>query len=313
MEKVMSKKNNMTIAAVIVTYNRRYLLEECLNAVLNQQEWSCEAIVVDNASSDETYEYMSIISAENERIHYYRLDKNIGGSGGFNYGMKKAVQLGADYIWMMDDDCIPEPDALRQLVFANQLIGNNNYGFLSSAVFWLDGTECKMNRQKITKAYYQNLDLLKEGIIRVDQGTFVSMFISRQTVIKVGLPIKEFFIWGDDIEYSRRIAVRHNIPSFLVGKSTVVHKTANNEGSSIVLDDANRIERYNFAYRNDNYTYRKEGLKGFTYYTGKCVINVLRIIMNSKNHKLKRSWVVIKNFFAGLTFNPRIECLEEDE
>ena len=49
---------------------------------------------------------------------------------------------------------------------------------------------------------------MKYGLVQAEQATFVSLLLRAATVQKVGLPIKEFFIWGDDIEYTRRIARR---------------------------------------------------------------------------------------------------------
>lgn len=296
------------IAAVIVTYNRLALLKECIAAVEAQQNEECDLLIIDNASTDGTDEYLKELSAADARVKHFRLSENTGGAGGFNYGIRKAAELKYDYIWIMDDDTIPEPDCLDKLMEADRIVGGpDNYGYLSSSVFWTDGTECKMNRQKINRKYFDKLQYLEKGIILIDQATFVSLLLPRQTVVKAGLPIKEYFIWGDDIEYTRRISVRMHMPGYLVGQSRVIHKMANNEGSSIAHDDEKRISRYNYAYRNDNSTYRREGFKGFAYYTGKCGINTLRILTQAKDHKMKRLGIIAENYFRGLVFNPKIE------
>ena len=294
------------VVAVIVTYNRLELLKECVFALQSQKGASCDIMIVNNASSDGTDAYLK----ELNNIIVYNLPENIGGAGGFNYGMRKAVELGYQYIWIMDDDTIVKPDTLFELLDADKIIGGaEEYGYLSSVVLWKDGTECKMNRPKIKKSFYERIELLEKSLVMIEQATFVSLFVPALNVKKYGLPIKEYFIWGDDIEYTRRIAVRNNKKSYLVGKSQVIHKMNNNEGSSISKDDIQRINRYNYAYRNDNRTYRFEGIKGFLYYTGKCGINVLRVIKNAKNHRIKRIFIIIKNYFSGLFFNPTIEKL----
>lgn len=300
------------IAAVIVTYNRLELLKECLCAVLQQTNQDYDVLVIDNASTDGTKEYILSL-CDKFRIKYFQLDENIGGAGGFCFGIKEAIRMGYDYVWLMDDDTIPDCNCLQEMIDADRLIGKGAYGYLSSAVFWIDGTECKMNRQKVQKNYYKGLQYLQNGIILIEQATFVSLFIPRETIVSVGLPIKEYFIWGDDIEYTRRIAVRHNLPSYLIGKSKVVHKMSNNEGSSIAKDDVHRIGRYNFAYRNDNSTYRREGFEGFCYYTGKCAINILRVILYAKDYKIKRLGIIVKNYFKGLFFNPSIEMVDQGD
>ena len=135
----------------------------------------------------------------------------------------------------------------------------------------------------------------------------MSLFVKSDVVRKVGLPIKEFFIWGDDIEFTRRISVRNSLPSFLVGKSKVCHAMSTNNGSNIATDDPERIARYNFAFRNENYLYRKEGLAGFAYYFAKCMYNILKIIKFSNNNTIKRIYVILYNLILGLSFNPKIE------
>ncbi len=211
----------------------------------------------------------------------------------------------------MDDDVLPAPDALYELLIAERLVPPG-YGFLSGAALWTDGTECRMNRQKLRRDFYLDLPLLRHGLIRAEQATFVSLFLPVETVRRVGLPIREFFIWGDDIEYTRRIAVRHGLKSYLAGKSTVVHCMAENCGSSIAVDAPERIPRYRYAFRNENFLYRQEGVRGFAYYTGKCALNFWRVLAAHKPHTLRRLGVIAGQFFAGLFFNPRIETLTGD-
>ena len=108
---------------------------------------------------------------------------------------------------------------------------------MSSVALWTDGRECRMNRPKVKKSFYEHIELLREGVLQAEQATFVSLFLKNETVREVGLPIAEYFIWGDDIEYTRRIAVRRNYPCYIVGQSQVIHAMKNNNGSNLALDD----------------------------------------------------------------------------
>ena len=56
-----------------------------------------------------------------------------------------------------------------------------------------------MNRQKIKKNFYEHVELLRHGLILVEQATFVSLLFPAAAIEKAGLPIRDFFIWGDDI------------------------------------------------------------------------------------------------------------------
>lgn len=266
----------------------------------------CDVLIVDNASTDNTQEWIRTTYDENPQVFYVHMEENTGGAGGFHYGMKWAAIHNYKYVWVMDDDCIPEANALEKLLQADSIL-EGKYGYLSSVVLWKDGTESKMNRQKIKKNYYENVHLLKDSIIQVEQSTFVSLLIPVETIKKVGLPIKEFFIWGDDIEYTRRITVRNGLASYMVGNSIVIHAMKENTGSNIATDVPERIDRYRYAFRNENYLYRQEGIKGFGYYLAKCVLHIWRVCTKAENYKLKRCGVIVGAMVRGLWFNPKAE------
>lgn len=293
------------VAAVVVTYNRIDLLKQCVEALL-KQKYPCDILLVNNNSTDGTEEWALELLNKFENIKYHNTGANLGGAGGFNFGMRWAVKAGYEFVWVMDDDCISYEDTLEELMNADQIL-ESNYGWLSSVALWKNGKECKMNRQKLKKSFYDYMELIQYGLVQAEQATFVSLFLNVTTVKRVGLPIKEFFIWGDDIEYTRRIAVRYGISSFLVGKSKVLHLMNNNLGSSIATDDKERISRYNYAFRNENFLYRKEGWKGILYYIAKCGLNIVRILLCSKDYKIQRCFIILKCMVKGILFNPSIE------
>ena len=304
----MSAEKNR-VAAVVVTYNRLPLLQKCIES-LHAQTASCDILVVNNASTDGTGPWLAAQEAAGV-LMARDTGENLGGAGGFNKGIRWAVEAGYDYLWVMDDDCLPEPDALEKLLEADRLL-DGNYGWLSSVALWKDGSECKMNRQKLKKSFYEYSPLMKYGIVQAEQATFVSLFLRTETVRKFGLPIKEFFIWGDDIEYTRRVAVRGKRPCFVAGQSQVVHAMKDNNGSSIALDAAERINRYRYAFRNEAYTYRQEGLKGMCYYLAKCGLNICRIVVLAPDHKWKRVRVLIGSMVEGAYFRPKIEMVKRE-
>ncbi len=298
------------IVAVVVTYNRLDMLKKCISCLENQTI-RCDIIIVNNASTDDTEKWALEYTNNHNSVLYKNTGKNIGGAGGFNLGMKWAIENDYEYIWIMDDDCLVKEDSLQKLIEADNIIKKeNDYGFLSSVVLWTNEKECKMNRQKIRKSYYEDAHLLKHGIIQVEQATFVSLLFNRKTIVDVGLPIKDFFIWGDDIEYTRRITVRNGLKSYMVGQSQVIHAMKENTGSSIATDIPERINRYKYAFRNEGYLYRQEGLKGIFYYFAKCMLNLFRILIKAKNYKLKRCSVLICSMVKGLFFNPKIEYID---
>lgn len=326
------------ITAVVVTHNRKEILEECLEALEAQKAkpmtvanllgedlgvskikqygpggFSFDVLVVDNASTDGTEEYIQdIIDRHPNKLSYIRLEENLGGAGGFAFGMKYAVEHGASYVWVMDDDTIPEKDALEKLVQAMTALkeANVRFGFLSSKAVWTDGTPCKMNQQEKVEPRNEKQRRLMEShrIMPVKSATFVSLLIPAGMISSLGLPLKEYFIWGDDKEFTLRLSDVRNC--FTVEDSVVVHKTKNNVGSSIIDDDLERIHRYYYAYRNDLSTARKRGGKEVLIYQLAYCLNWLRVVFRGKEGKGKRLAVMRQGRKDGKKFLPEIEYPE---
>ena len=95
-------KHEKTIAACVVTYNRKDKLVKCLHALLNQTYSDFQIIVVDNASTDGTKDAIQEF-IQNNQIRYYNTGKNLGGAGGFNFAIKNVANK-FSYLWIMDDD-----------------------------------------------------------------------------------------------------------------------------------------------------------------------------------------------------------------
>ena len=301
----MEKKK---VIAVVVTYNRKELLKECVQALLNQNYQDCDILIVDNASTDGTKEYILDMVSNSEKITYMNTGSNIGGAGGFNYGIKKAAKMKYDYIWLMDDDTIVRKDSLERIMDIDEIL-NGNYGFLSSSVLWKDEkTPCIMNKQKISKDWYDKSNYLKYSAIKTYYSTFVSFFIKREVVKKVGLPIKEFFIWGDDVEYSNRISKLYDC--YVVGNSQVIHKTKDNNGSNISKENGDRLNRYKYAYRNECVTARENGIKGIIRQFFKVNYNIAKVVFTKNKCKLKKLSIIIGASIRGIFFRPKIEYID---
>lgn len=298
----------MRVIAIVVTYNRIAKLKACIGA-LQSHAAEADILVVDNASTDGTREWLD--EYKDERLQVLSLGSNIGGAGGFCEGVRWGVSHGYDRLWLMDDDCYVNGGTLSNLMNADRLL-DGDYGWLSSVALWTDGTPCLMNKQKNTKDFYPNAHLLASTLLEATQATFVSLFLTAKTVRTFGLPIKDFFIWGDDVEYTRRIAVRGGLRSFVVGASTVTHDMASNNGSCIATDDVSRISRYEYAYRNEGYLFRQEGIRGVLYFTAKCVYNMARIVAAHRSRMFSRLWTLMKSAICGMFFNPRVEQLPQN-
>ena len=288
------------VEAVVVTYNRKEMLLECLDAILKQSVSVDKIIVIDNCSTDNTPELLEEKGyLQNIKIFFSRLDSNTGGAGGFYEGMKIARSMNPDWVWIMDDDVIPDMKCLEELLKADE-ITSEEVSFYASAIRNMEGTAMnvpKLDRKQFTRYtdWYKYLDY---GMVQIVKATFVSLLINGKAVEKCGLPWAPFFIWGDDSEYTQRI-IRDYGPAYMVGTSKAVHLRGSAEELSIVREtNENRIPMYFYLYRNN--------LIGFWEYEnslykflcmGKLGLDFFSVNFTGK-FKLKKMKVIIKAFFA---------------
>lgn len=297
------------IIAVIVTYNRIELLKECITAILSST-FVPDILIVNNASSDGTKEYLDELknNTNDIKIYPYHMDTNLNGAGGYSFGLNVAAKKDYDYIWLMDDDTIVNNNSLEKLMdVAKEL--NDEFGFLSSKVLWKDGSICKTNVQRRRVA--RKIKDFNSRLVKVDFASFVSLLVKREDVMKVGLPIKEFIIWTDDLEWTRRLTYykinSYAKPGYLCNESIVTHKCKNNFGVTIVKDTSDRLDRYKYIYRNDVVCFRREGIRGHIFMFVRNIYHILRIILFSPNKKMEKIKTLLKGYKDGYSFNPVIE------
>ena len=285
------------IAAVVVTYNRLPLLRQCLAAFAAQTAQNLTIFLVDNASTDGTAEAVAEMALPN--LVYRNTGKNLGGAGGFAYGVREAALAGYDALWLMDDDTLPTPTALEELLRADRDL-QGQYGWLSSRALAPDCTDQPMNLQRVTP--YKDLPDFNGERIPAVMASFVSLFLRTETVRRYGLPIAEFFIWSDDWEYTRRIS--RSQPCYVVPASRVVHAMQNPGIVNIAADVPARWERYRYFYRNDVVLYRREGVRGWLWLLAKDAWHTVQVLRSPQGRKVWRIGIIWKGFFAGVRFHP---------
>lgn len=301
---------NIKVDGVVVTYNRLSLLKECLTALLDQEYPLNKIYVINNNSTDETASYLRKISKKYPTIIPVNLKKNVGGAGGFNVGLKFFMKKSnADYAWIMDDDTIPSKSALSNLI--NKISDISNLGFLCSNVKWKDNTAAQMNVPQTEENWNEKADL---GLIKVKSASFVSILFPREVIKKVGYPITDFFIWGDDVEYTLRITHDYHFDGFMVNDSLVEHKIKQNIATDLVKEESlGRVKRYYLAQRNTIFYLKKHSTKKevFKATVRQGVKVPIKALIKSKDHRFYRAWVSVKGTAAGLFFNPKIEKVEK--
>lgn len=293
----------MKVCAIVVTYNRLNLLKQTIQKLQCQTRALDKIIIVNNASNDGTKEYLDSLAQDS--ITVIHLDKNEGGAGGFYTGIKYAVEKKYDYLWIMDDDTFAMPRSLEGLLNGLDKLDKNKVGFVCSNVLFKDNKPCYMNVPSVSEVWNE---FASEGLIKVDSASFVSILINRQAIEEVGLPIKEFFIWGDDLEYTTRISDKFEC--YMSSESVVCHYMNENKGIDIVNTEANRVGRYFYEYRNKLYISKKRGINSIWNYFVYVIRNIARVTIKKNDSKFKKISIILKGVLAGITFNPKLEKFE---
>lgn len=289
------------VCAVVVTYNRVDMLKDAIES-LSKQTVNLDILIVNNGSTDGTSEYLETLT----NVKIINQD-NVGGAGGFFTGIKYACEHGYDFAWIMDDDVLPELDSLQILLDDyNHMSAKENVGFICSSII-SEEYECAnvpvIDKRTNVTGYPDWGKYLKEGIVRVESATFVSVLIPCSIVNEVGLPYREYFIWGDDTEYTLRITKRYK--GFLSGKSIVKHRRIGGALDIQTFQDRKRIMMYRKMIRNNTLNKRlysnKKGL-----FKWMMVYSMLSMKLLLKGNLLK-SRVVMSGLLDGLFFNPKTE------
>lgn len=226
------------VSAVLVTFNRSELLIKCLDAITIQTHPVSKVIIINNSSTDNTVDlliengYLDKSYFKNSKVNsfenknrkydylvytkdyngiqyiYSEINVNSGGAGGFYLGQAIALEYGAEWVWMMDDDGRPSPDCLKlllntasahQLMVLNPLVINiddpNRLSFgLSGKIKTVDDAIRLKNTH---------------GLINTKANPFNGTLINKSILLNQGLVKSEMFIWGDEAEYFLRLKKAH--------------------------------------------------------------------------------------------------------
>lgn len=296
---------NGKISALVLTYNRKELLSQCLKAILAQVEPPDEIIVLDNGCTDGTCEYLQESGfLEHDGMVLYRRPENTGPAAGADTLFRLATERGSDWVWYMDDDVIADAYALKELksAYSENFAHPEEVGFLKSVVVSADGSPNGVPQLDLRAAPGQAASWaarLGSGLVKVRGATFVSIFVPRSTLMRIGNIYPGFRFYGEDTEFTLRTT--EVLPAYLVGRSKVTHLSPEvGRFRSLVKKDPKSIDMERYYYRNNLY------FRWYYYSFGRTVLYVCRCLyeallaLGAESYPVRRMAAIMRGLLSGL-------------
>lgn len=276
----------MEIGVVIVTFNRLEKLKIALQKFEEQIKAPSYVIVVNNASTDGTEEYLEQWAKKENGFKRFAINmpSNTGGSGGFYTGIDYAMQLNSDWIWVSDDDAYPENDAIKQASdFLDMQMDLDDISAICGKVIKngeLDITHGKTYLKKgirICEVILPEENYARETFTK-NTFTYVGTIMNKKKLAQAGLPNKEYFIYWDDLEHGLRMS---KIGKIICVPAISVHHDVGKE------DEGINWKLY-YSYRNmvDTYHIHFHGICYYYFCLKVWIKIIVNILLGRKNIKI---------------------------
>ena len=287
-------KNEAKIAVVVVAYNRKDMLIDCLHRILKQTRPVDRIFLIDNASTDGTDVAVTEAFGNNPVLSYTKLSENTGSSGGFHDGSKMAYEWGADWIWFLDDDVAPSVDCLEVLMkyeHISKCIHPNKMDKNGNEFMW----ESVFDPSMVRATFFNNISFRNgKDFTFMNMGCFEGMLIHRDVVSKIGFPDKRFFICSDDTLYGFIASLYTNV---ILVKDAILDK-------QFVFNNTTKPIFLYYYIRNQflikEYLKKYNLFKGYLFYLGLSILTFSALVKHTiKSKNLRTPLFVIRALVDG--------------
>ncbi len=230
MDSLRCRPLSVKVASVTVSFNDKFSLQKQIKALMAQSYVPSEIIIVDNASKDGTCDFIQAIFGK--EVTLIPLLSNTGTAGGLKVGLEYAFQANHEWIWLLDQDSIPMPSALEELLKSRHYSQqNDSIGIMASMPV------CKRTGTVIEGSTWRNQikkipsDLRTQSVYFADTVISSGSLVRRAVLEEVGYPNEAFFIDFVDHEYCLRIR-RRGFRIVVIRGSIIQHAIGNSKNIS---------------------------------------------------------------------------------
>lgn len=248
------------VVAVVVTRHRRDLLADSLKAIAAQTRAVDHLVVVDNGPDQPARE---VVEAFPLPCTYLPSHRNLGGAGGFALGMLHALSLGADWLWLADDDGRPADQNVLEVLLAEA--DKRGLAEVSPVVTNIDAPAKLAFPLRRGLTWKRSSAELGTDFLPGIASLFNGALFRASTLDVVGVPDLRLFFRGDEVEVHRRL-VRSGLPFGTSLKVSYLHPDGSDEfkpmlgGRFHAQDPENEVKRY-YTYRNRGYLLSQPGMR----------------------------------------------------
>lgn len=197
------------VSIIVLNYNGREDTLACLRSLQHVTYPNLRVVMVDNASTDGTVE---AVRAAHPEVTILETGANLGFTGGNNAAIKEAIQQGADYVMLLNNDTIVAPDFVSVMVEVMEkdptigVTGPMIYYYSNPEVIWSAGGEIDWKRGTTSMIGLNEVDLSQFGLSPrgVDFISGCALMARREVWEKVGLLDDQFFMYYEETEWCVR-------------------------------------------------------------------------------------------------------------
>src|SRR3989344_4443483 len=226
------------IFIIVLNWNGWQDTIQCLNSLKTVSGGPFNILVVDNASTDESVEEISeyIQNHQQQKIALLQNDKNYGFAGGNNKGIKIALEQGAEWILLLNNDTQVNESFISELLKVAQ--SNHRFGMLNPKILygepgatkliWFIGSKINPVTMRATHIDYQKQDIGQydtKQFIKSDYATGCCVLVSAKLIEKIGMMPEDYFLYYEDAEWSLK-ARKQGFKCVVEPSSVIWHKGA---------------------------------------------------------------------------------------